>query len=313
MATDLRLESYLHSLDKALGQIPISQRAEIVTEIKSHILAAQESDPSATIDQILASLGQPEIVANRFLLEKGLKPIPPSRSPVMKWLVIGFLGTVGIFTLFVTVLIFKFSPLIEVNEKNGRVKIFGGTIDINDFEERDFAYWNGKKGKFKLKVDASSRSNSIEGAREIDPKAIDKIFIPFSNGKFEITYNSQKKFSWDCRSSEGADSFSMATEQNRVLTLNLKKTKGIKCELSLPEGVAVSISGVNGDLEIENPHGPMDIQLANGRVVIAPDDKKAYNYDLKVLNGKTDSFDSTNAANAIKIRVEIKNGYVQRG
>lgn len=320
MATDLRLEAYLHSLDKALGPIPISQRAEFIMEIKNHILAAQKGDSSQSMDQILAALGQPEIVATRFLLEKGLKPISPARSPIIKWLVIGFLGTLGILTLFVTILIFKFSPLIEVSEKDGRVKIFGGTIDINDFDGDDFANWNGgghfanKKGQFKFKVDtANSGGNSIEGTRQIDSSSIDKIFIPFSNGKFEIRYNRQKKFSWDCKTSEGSDSFSMATEQNRVLTLNLNRTKGVRCELNLPEEVLFAISGANGDLAIDSPHGPMDIQLANGRVVIEPDRAKSYNYDLKVLNGKADEFESTNAANAIKIKVEIKNGYVQKG
>ncbi|OQW46414.1 MAG: hypothetical protein A4S09_05440 [Proteobacteria bacterium SG_bin7] len=311
MIADLRLESYLNAVDKALGDTPISQRAEIITEVKKQISLAQDKDPSATTDQILGSLGQPESLANQFLRERGLRSVPlpskPSRGPIIKWLVIGFLGTAGIFTLFVTVLIFKFLPLIEVSEKGGHIKVFGGTIDFNDFDKDGFSTWN-KKGMFKL-----GRYHSIEGARLVDPRVVDKIFIPFSNGEFEITYNHLKKFSWDCKAAEGSDAFSMATEQDRILTLNLKKTKGVKCELSLPAETLVVISGTNGGLEIENPQGPVDIQLENGSVVVEPDLRKAYNFEIKVLNGNADSFDSTNATNAIKIKIDIKNGYVQKG
>lgn len=305
MDTDVRLESYLHSLDKALGKIPISQRAEIVTEIKSHVLAAQDKDPTMSVDQILASLGQPETVANRFLLEKGLKPVPPPRSPVIKWLVIGFLGTFGIFILFITILLLKFSPLVEISEREGRVKILGGAIDIDD----NNLNWHGK---FDVNINGKDKSKSIAGTRPIDAKNIDKIFVPFRNGKFEISYNNEGRFTWGCNATEGGDSFSMAAESNRILTLDLDKIRGVKCELSLPQGVPLVLNGANGDIEVEEPQAPLSIQLANGRVTLDPDKNKNYEYELKVQNGRVDEFESAPTKGSIKIKIEIQNGYVQR-
>jgi len=89
MSIPPKLEGYLSLLDKTLGPISISERAEIVTEIKSHVLEAQQRDPSLSLEAILSSLGEPEQVANKYLLERGLKPSKPSTRPFVKWLVAG--------------------------------------------------------------------------------------------------------------------------------------------------------------------------------------------------------------------------------
>ena len=100
-ANDPRLENYLTALDSALKPLSISDRADIVTEIKSHVMSALEREPERALDAILAALGEPETVANRYLIERGQKPSKPSISPAVKWIVIGFLGTFALILLFV--------------------------------------------------------------------------------------------------------------------------------------------------------------------------------------------------------------------
>lgn len=130
MSIDPKLETYLNRLDKALGQVPVSDRAEIVTEIKGHVVEAQSRDPGKTVDSILASLGEPEGVANKYLMERGLKPGRAPRGNMAKWLTIGFLGTLGMVVLFVTIVLWRFTPIISVDETKGEVKILGGAIHI---------------------------------------------------------------------------------------------------------------------------------------------------------------------------------------
>src|SRR6187549_1830430 len=101
MTGDPRLESYLTSLERVLRPFPVSDRAEIITEIKSHVLSALERDPQARLDSVLSALGEPETVANRYLLERGLKPTKTSISPIVKWLIIGFLGTFAMILFFI--------------------------------------------------------------------------------------------------------------------------------------------------------------------------------------------------------------------
>ena len=139
MASDPRLERYLTALERALKPFPVSDRAEVITEIKSHVLAALEHDPQARLDHVLAALGEPEMVANRYLIDRGLKTAKPPISPIVKWLVVGFLTTIAMLFIFLGFLVSQFSPIIKVEEKGDKVAFLGGLIQVN-----------GDEGKFKI-------------------------------------------------------------------------------------------------------------------------------------------------------------------
>ncbi len=135
MATDPKLESYLSALERALKQLPVSDRADIVTEIKSHVLDALDRDPQKPIDSVLEALGPAESVANRYLLERGQQTVKPPISPVVKWMVIGFLGTLAMIFLFFGLLLFRFSPVLSIDGKNEKVTVLGGLVSIDGKNE----------------------------------------------------------------------------------------------------------------------------------------------------------------------------------
>jgi hypothetical protein len=128
-----KLEHYLQIIDKSLTGIPVSEKAEIITEIKSHVLSALEKDPKTHIESILSSLGEPQQVASRYLLERNLKPhkyrLP--LTPIVKWLVIGFLGTLIIVTISGSLLIWKLKPTFNFNGQTGNIEMLNGAIRIN--------------------------------------------------------------------------------------------------------------------------------------------------------------------------------------
>lgn len=141
MTTQPKLESYLSDLDKALTQLPLSDRADIIIEIKSHVIQAQEKNPDDTLETILASLGDPKTVANRYLQERGITPItqaaPVKAPPTMmwlaysiKWLVIGFISFVALIILVVALVIWRFTPLVSVDDTHNKVSLGGGIINV---------------------------------------------------------------------------------------------------------------------------------------------------------------------------------------
>ncbi len=81
MASDPAIEAYLDRLDRALEPMPASGRAEIVSEIKSHLLDAKRKSPRRSMQSILDSFGDPRQVAERYLTERGLNSEDPNRSP----------------------------------------------------------------------------------------------------------------------------------------------------------------------------------------------------------------------------------------
>ena len=242
MNTPAKLESYLVKLDKSLGPIAISERADIVTEIRSHVLEAQRQDETQTIESILASLGEPEQVANRYLLERGLKPQKAPKHPIVKWLIIGFLGTLSICVFFVLIIIWKFTPIIKVDEEKGRVIILGGLIDVNE-----------KAGHVKvgsISVNDDSEDEQISGSVDIDIKKAPKIEVLFANGKmgFENSHNNQ--LVWKCH---GANSENVMENEKGLTRLNFKKVANVKCAVDIPKGIYLIVDGGNGKTDFEEP------------------------------------------------------------
>lgn len=303
-----QLENYLSALDKALGNIPVGDRSDIITEIKSHILSAQERNPEQSLQSILNSIGEPENVANRYLLERGLKPGRPAKSPMVKWITIGLLGTLGMFLLTFIILIWKFTPLISVDEKAGSVRLLGGVISINS-DDIGKGIHKGIQGNFRFHSGMSS--SSFSGKQKLAEKNIQKIEIPFLNGAFEVDYSDKNsEFHWECKTGENLKVLT-PIEKNGILKLDLKTTPGAKCEFTIPTGIALKLHGDNGKVELTRPQAPIDLKIVNGKVAISPDPDLKYHYQMNVSLGKIDSFESSNAKDAIPIQVELTNGLIE--
>lgn len=305
MTTHPQLERYLLDLDKALGPISMSERAEIVTEIKSHIMEAERKSPEKSTTQILEALGSPEQVANRYLLERGLKPIaqPKSRTwaPVVKWLTIGTLGITTISAIVFVILIWKFSPIIKIDGEKDTVSILGGLISID-----------GKEGKVQVgstTLKGDDESNRFEGKKELKNPEEFTIQVPFSNGKFDLVNSLGTDFSWSCKTAGSPKD--LFKENKKNLTLDLSGVIGSKCTLSIPKGINISLKGANAKISIEKPRYHLDVSAVNGKVSLLPDPNLSYLFDTKVANGKSDSFDSKHGAHPYKVAIKLSNGIIE--
>ncbi|MEK6705436.1 MAG: DUF1700 domain-containing protein [Bdellovibrionota bacterium] len=292
------LEEYLSKLEKTLGPISVSEKAEIITEIKSHVMEAMDREGAKDAGSILASLGEPEQVANRYLLERGLKPQKPPKHPILKWVTVGFLGTVGLVMVFVLILLWKFTPIIiRVDEQNDRVIILGGLIDVN-----------GSADSVKVgSIHVSDRNNGFVGSMPFDPAQIKSLEITFINAKIELANSNEKKFEWDCSGSK-PDNF--ITQGKDRVKFSLSEGHQSKCAFKIPAGSSVSVGGVNGKVYIDKPHFALSIRMDNGKVDFSPDPVNKYKFVNSVVHGKMDSFDSSDVKDAINISIAIKNGKI---
>lgn len=170
MIRDARLEQYLTSLERALKPFPVSDRADIITEIKSHVQSTLERNPQASLDSLLSALGAPETVANRYLLERGLTTTKPPISPVVKWLVIGFLGTLAMLLIFAGFLVTYFTPILNVDRKKDVVSVMDGIVEINGKSKT--IKINGKEftDSITIQTDGSSLSTGSQDDPESQPE-----------------------------------------------------------------------------------------------------------------------------------------------
>jgi len=297
MSTDPKLENYLATLDKCLSGLKVSDRADIITEMKSHALDSQERHPEKNMQSILAALGEPESVANRFLIERGLKPGKPARTPIVKWLTIGFLGTMALTFLFSLLVIWKFSPIISVNDSG--VRILGGAITI---EGAEFTNSEGASLKF--------NSSEIEGSQDIDPKSTKMVKVEFNSGKIDFGYSDDSEMSWSCKG-QGASPVLSAAKDGLVV-LDLSMLAMAKCDIELPN-LPVEIKGLNGKIHVDEPQNALSVAINNGVITISPDDELQYGYELNVSNGKViGDFKSSKGPKAIAIKARVFNGNIER-
>lgn len=80
------IEQYLKRLRKSLSHLQEADTADILQELRSHILERLESERESSgggIGAILASLGTPEEMASEYVTENILAAAASSRSPLM--------------------------------------------------------------------------------------------------------------------------------------------------------------------------------------------------------------------------------------
>ncbi len=300
MTNDPKLEKYLTSLEKALKPFPVSDRAEIVTEIKSHIISALEKDSQARIDSVLSALGEPETVANRYLLERGLKLAKPPISPIVKWVIIGFMGAFAMVLIFAGVVITRFTPLLQVDDSKDKVSILGGLIEID-----------GQKGS--VWIDGSfgdTEQNSFEGSASLPTDH--SIAINFRKGKIDLSNSANSEISWSCKTNKSTNNNFNPSNDKSGINLDFSSFNGINCEVSIPEGSHLSIRGTNGKIEINEPHFDLNTELTNGKIELNPDNEHLYRYSLSVTNGKADTFVSSDNPKAHAISIRLTNGKISR-
>jgi len=102
LITDQRVENYLRRLDTALAGVAPAEKADILREIRAHILDSTEhaADRDGTLDQVLRSLGTPEQLAERYGTECLFSRAGRSFSPWLllqtcwRWAMLGVKGTI---------------------------------------------------------------------------------------------------------------------------------------------------------------------------------------------------------------------------
>jgi hypothetical protein len=298
MPIDPQIENYLARLDRALGPIAVSERSDIVTEIKSHILSAQDRDANQPVSKILSSLGEPETVANRYLMERGLKVAPPPKTPMVKWITIGFLGTLGLGVFLILALVYRFTPLISVDESKGRVQLLGGTIDINE---------NMLEGLHIEGVSVSDNTKKIQGEQVISPKT-KEINVTFLNGKMEITPTDGNKIYWECKIAGGD---AKIENKNTQFIFDVSSAAGTKCSLRVPKFAGkLVVKGGNGKLELDRLQNATEASLAMGKIDVRPDRQLEYRYDAHVGVGKVETLRSSSSAKALPIALHVGTGKI---
>lgn len=300
-----KLHDYLFKLEKHLSDLSPSDRSKIILDIENHIEDSLRKYSDKSLDQILEDLGSAERVANHYRLDRGLKTFKPNRHPILKWFSITFLGSIGLFLIFILTLIWKFTPVFEVDEKNQRVTILGGLIDIN-----------GTSGKIKVgdeyKFVDSKFTNHFEGSIDFPKDVYDELVINFKSGQLNLNTASEAKLSWSCKL-ETPPNEEFMDRNKGVVIINLENYEGIDCDIQVPPDVKLTVDAKEGQVTLTDAEYDSYIELANGLVYFNYNPEVDYSYDIKVKNGTVSrDFISSGAKEAYEVKIYIENGKVDK-
>lgn len=297
------LNDYLFKVEKALTKLSPTERAKIILEAEEQINQNIVNQPDKKIDEILKSLGEPHHFANHILIGKNLPIYRPKKEFVfLKWFTILFIGGLSVTFIAIFIMVKNFTPLIQVDDENQRVQIFGGLIDID-----------GKGGKVKngaqVTFTDSQYENDFEGSINVNPEEVNEIAINFTSAKLTIDNSDSAKLSWDCKL-EKVPGDDFVEEARDLVEINLNSTGGADCVFKIPEGIELTIEGEDSGISIFEPQYDLFLEIENGQVYLEPSPETLYKYQFNVTNGSTANINSSNDENAYEISIKIENGAI---
>lgn len=305
MENKKNLDQYLFQLEKCLSDLHPSERAKLVLETHQHINESLEKFQDKSLSKILDDLGPAQKVANHFRLDRGLKTFKPDKHPIIKWFSITLLGSSAIFCLLILILVWKFTPVFEIDEKKQRIVILGGLIDIN-----------GVSGKVKILdqyqfVD-NKFSNHFDGAIDLPKEDYDELVINFKSGVLNLKTSNDQKLSWSCKL-EIPPNDEFIDRSKDVIIIDLEPYEGVACDISIPADIKLTVDGKDAQITVTDAEFDTYIEIANGQVFFNYNTEVDYNYELKVKNGFVGpGFKSSKNKDAYEIRIFVDNGSIQK-
>ncbi len=282
---------YLKQVETYLEDLPVLDRAKILSECHSEVINQETSDLSPSLEY-----------ANQKRAEHGFVSYKEKKSFsfmsfFFKFTLIGFLllgSGVGF-------LIWKFYPILKVDEKNNRVIILGGLIDID-----------GEAGKMKVfdeyRFSQDTYTNDLQ-ANLILGQEKDEIIINFNSGTFFLKNSNTAEVKLDCKLSAAAPANSI-TEEIDYIKIDLMKIPGVSCNVQIPIDKRITLEGLEGSVQLKSPEFNAYIELESGQVAIQPEKEIDYIYNLEVTNGYIGEFETRESPQAYEIQARIQNGSI---
>jgi hypothetical protein len=285
----MELNSFLKVIENYLLDLSIMDKSNILTEL------SQELYNKDLIDL------NPLEVANNKRISHGHKLYIDKQKPSFgRFLIKAFLVMLSIFIIFISFLIWKFTPLMKIDEKNNRVIILGGLIDID-----------AKAGKFKIMQDyhftEAQYKNDFQASIPLDPN-MKSIAIDFSSGLFTIKTAKDNLLNIDCKLSTPphVDMIDQTVDQIKI---SFKDING-SCEVEIPKDLELTIEAETAHITLVNPEFHTDLNLNTGNIDLDINPEIKYQYNLKVKNGNYPRHLSSKNNSGYKMNLKLGTGNI---
>lgn len=283
------LEQYLNTLEIELHRLPATKKAEIILEVEKDIHSRLEKGES--FKHIVSVLGGPSQLGQKYLRSLGY--VKKEKSSWGKWFLLTILGFFLILFVSAGVIVWKFSPVISVDEKTGRFQFLGGLIDIQANPDGSFFAKTPDSIRF-------SGQSSMEG--------LGKLNIKMKNGNLDLQTHQKPVIEYDCHADSDLSSNFMSSSDSYVMDF---QDHGSACSIRVPENILVQLNLSSGSVGFNNFRADLDAKVRTGVIVFKPASNSEYSYSLSVEQGSIGQFNHSDATDAHKIKIELKRGSIR--
>jgi hypothetical protein len=286
------INKYLEKAQYYLVDLNIAESSKILSEMTSEI----NTNPELMSQDVLSFVNakRSEHGLERFVI----KPKKSFGSFIMKSFGV-FLLLIGLGVGFIY---WKFTPLYEVDEENGRIALLGGFIELD-----------AEAGKLKIadqyEFTEANYKNSFQAEFSGNVK---NFIIKFNSGKFDFSQTSESRLKLDCKLSEPPKD-NMIKNNVSSIKIDFSELEGSSCRVDVPRDINLRVEGEAGKLVIAYPSYHIDAKLTAGNIVFSPDDNESYIYDINVKNGYRGVFKQEDyLGDEYEVRINIENGSVHK-
>jgi hypothetical protein len=299
MGQERQMRQFLNQLDQQLTALDAVDRSRIIQQMQEQLEENLKQNPSTSLQKVLDDLGPVDKIANRYLVEHGKPTVKLKRFGFWQLILYGWLGSVAIVLVWLTVMVLKFSPVFKVDEAKNQIIILGGLIEIDGEAGKVKAIDNYHFGK-------SQYPNHFDGNLNADGR--DLLNINFSNGRHYLKSGTNDDVIWTCRLSE-LPSQAPVTETDNNIVMDFSPFEGSDCEIVVPADFSVIVKGVNGTIYLEHPIFDSTIEMSNGEVLVRKAPDEFYEVDVKLQNGVNSLIDD---GKGYKLQIQLDNGSISR-
>jgi hypothetical protein len=301
----MKIEKYLSELDSHLHDITATEKAEYIIKIKEQFQTQVKNHPDKNLDQIIQEFGPAINLANQFRRDHNYPILSIRKEKSFLKFIFTFFGFSFLFFIAImSFVIWKFTPVFQIEEKSNRIVILGGLIDIN-----------GKSGRIKMMdsyhyVD-NQFTNSFDGAININKDEYDELVINFRSGVIDILQSEDRRLSWDCKLDK-VPTQEFINKSKGIIEMDLENQEGISCDIEIPSQMKLSIDGKDGKISIRELDSDIFVELNNGMISFAPNPELEYVYEIDIEKGTSYKFENSKTVNAIEVKFDLDNGTITK-
>lgn len=282
------MEKYLNKVDRIIQDYPSATKAKVILYLKDKA-QQQATEQNKTTQEVVKYWPKHRIMINEALNEIGLPSMHKKPLSFGKWIFISILTSLVLSVIWISIMIEKYTPILSVDEKKGKILILGGMVDLD-----------ANQGSVKVDYQYDSNlntQNTYKGSQIIED--LRQALISFDTSKSTIKFTNAESITWECKVVEDIKTSLVEIDKKRI-HLNFYDLSPSECSIDVPQGLELRLEANVGNIELENINTHFSVKMKQGVLTVSTEQKIKLSQDstAPLISGETHLLDSNGTINA---------------